>query len=35
MMVSDLAENHPTLEEVMGMARDKVVVLRNPTGPRS
>ena len=28
----DLAENHPTLEEVMGLAKDKVVVLRQPDG---
>ena len=32
MTVIDLAENHPTLEEVMGMARDNVVVLRQPDG---
>jgi hypothetical protein len=30
--VIDLAENHPTLEEVMGLAKDKVVVLRQPDG---
>ena len=28
----DLAENHPTLEEVMGLAKDEVVVLRQPDG---
>jgi hypothetical protein len=30
--VIDLAENHPTLEEVVGLAKDKVVVLRQPDG---
>jgi hypothetical protein len=30
--VIDLAENHPTLEEVMGLAKDKVVVLSQPDG---
>jgi hypothetical protein len=32
MTVIDLAENHPTLEEVMGLAKDEVVVLRQPDG---
>jgi hypothetical protein len=32
MTLIDLAESHPTLEEVMGLAKDKVVVLRQPDG---
>jgi hypothetical protein len=32
MMVIDLAKNHPTLEDVIGLAKDKVVVLRQPHG---
>ena len=32
MMVIDLAETHPTLEEVMGLAKGEVVVLRQPDG---
>jgi hypothetical protein len=32
MTVIDVAENHPTLEEVMGLAKDEVVVLRQPDG---
>jgi hypothetical protein len=30
MTVIDLAATHPTLEEVMGLAKDEVVVLRQP-----
>jgi hypothetical protein len=32
MTVIELAETHPTLDEVIGMARDGVVVLRKPDG---
>jgi hypothetical protein len=32
MTVIDLAEAHPTLEEVIGLAKDAVVVLRRPDG---
>jgi hypothetical protein len=32
MTVIDLAEKHPTLEEVIGLAKDRVVVLRQPDG---
>ena len=32
MMVIDLAETHPTLKEVMGLAKGEVVVLRQPDG---
>jgi hypothetical protein len=32
MTVINLAESHPTLEEVMGLAKDDVVVLRRPDG---
>ena len=32
MTVIDLATTHPTLEEVMGLAKDEVVVLRRPDG---
>ncbi len=32
MTVIELAENHPTLEEVFGLAKDGVVVLRKPDG---
>jgi hypothetical protein len=32
MTVINLAERHPTLEEVMGLAKDDVVVLRRPDG---
>jgi hypothetical protein len=32
MTVINLAESHPTLEEVMGLAKDEVVVLRRPDG---
>jgi hypothetical protein len=32
MTVVNLAESHPTLEEVMGLAQDEVVVLRLPDG---
>jgi len=32
MTVIDLAETHPTLDEVIGLARDGVVVLRKPDG---
>ena len=35
MTLINLAESHPTLEEVMGLAKDEVVVLRGPTNPRS
>jgi hypothetical protein len=30
--VINLAEGHPTLDEVMGLAKDGVVVLRRPDG---
>ena len=32
MTVINLAETQPTLEEVMGLAKDEVVVLRQPDG---
>lgn len=32
MTVIELTGTHPTLEEVMGLARDGVVVLRRPDG---
>jgi hypothetical protein len=32
MTVINLAETHPTLDEVMGFAKDGVVVLRKPDG---
>jgi hypothetical protein len=32
MTVIELAETHPTLDEVIGLARDGVVVLRKPDG---
>lgn len=32
MTVIDLTEKHPTLEEVIGLAKDRVVVLRQPDG---
>jgi hypothetical protein len=32
MTVIELAHAHPTLEEVMGLAREGVVVLRRPDG---
>jgi hypothetical protein len=32
MTVIELTETHPTLDEVMGLARDGVVVLRKPDG---
>ena len=32
MKVIELAETQPTLEEVMGLAKDGVVVLRQPDG---
>ena len=32
MTVIHLAESHPTLEEVIGLAKDEVVVLRQPDG---
>jgi hypothetical protein len=32
MTVIELAETQPTLEEVMGLAKDGVVVLRQPDG---
>jgi hypothetical protein len=32
MTVIKLAENHPTLDEVIGLAKDGVVVLRKPDG---
>lgn len=32
MTVIELTENPPTLDEIMGMARDGVVVLRKPDG---
>ncbi len=32
MTVIELAETHPTLEEVFGLAKDGVVVLRKPDG---
>ena len=33
MTVIKLAETHPTLDEVIGLAKEGVVVLRGPTGP--
>jgi hypothetical protein len=32
MTVIELAETHPTLDEVIGLAKDGVVVLRKPDG---
>jgi hypothetical protein len=32
MTVINLAETHPTLDEVMGLAKDGVVVLQKPDG---
>ncbi|MHB1560077.1 MAG: hypothetical protein ACYC61_21715 [Isosphaeraceae bacterium] len=32
MTVIELADRHPSLEEVMGLAREGVVVLRRPDG---
>jgi hypothetical protein len=32
MTVINLAESHPTFEEVMGLAKEEVVVLRRPDG---
>ena len=32
MTIIELAETHPTLDEVIGLARDGVVVLRKPDG---
>jgi hypothetical protein len=32
MTVIDLIEKHSTLEEVIGLAKDRVVVLRQPNG---
>jgi hypothetical protein len=32
MTVIELADTHPTLEEVFGLAKDGVVVLRKPDG---
>jgi hypothetical protein len=32
MTVIELTETHPTLDEIMGLAKDGVVVLRKPDG---